>query len=292
MNAFYSHTSENEFVLSRFQEMLRTKYIGRSIIYRTEVESTMDVAKTEAEAGCPTGTLIIAEEQTKGRGSKGRTWISSEKGKSLYFTIVFHVKPEHATELIKLNLSVPIATTVTLKQEGNLERVGIKWPNDVWIYPDVHSVIPKKISGTLIDSVQTGDKLYALAGMGINLNQSFKDEPIVDSNNSEPIVPTSVFDITGKTVDREKFLAYFCNTLEGLLGFSQVDVITLFKDNDIVIGKEVNIIPSDKGALPYAAKVIGISKFGNLRVELKDGTGVKELIAEEVSIRPLTSCFK
>jgi len=286
MNAFYTHTSDNEFVLSRFQEMLRTKYIGRSFIYRTEVESTMDVAKNEAEAGCPTGTLILSELQTKGRGRKGREWSSSGRGKNLYFTLVFHIKPEHAMEMIKLNLAIPLATTLTLKEEG-LKKVGIKWPNDVWVYADNEATMPKKISGMLIDSVQSGDSLYGLAGVGINLNQTFGGESVDSGNHAVSNVATSVQDTIGKSVDREKFLAYFCNTLEALLGFSQKDVITLYKENDLLIGKEINVIPSDPNTLPYVAKAVGISKFGNLRIELKDGTGVKELIAEEVSIRPL-----
>ncbi|EFC35709.1 predicted protein [Naegleria gruberi] len=285
MEQIYANTKDSLFCIKRFQELLKTSYIGRSIVYRNQVETTMDIGRREAEEGCLTGTLILAEEQTKGRGRRGREWSSAGKGKNLYFTIVFHVRLDNAQELIKLNLAIPLAITITLRDEG-LENCGIKWPNDVWVIPNEKDSLPSKISGMLIDSVQSGETLFALAGIGINLNSSFKSTSLTQGENALPNVAISFLDATNKSVDREKFLAQLCNTLENLLAFSQKDVITLYKSHDILIGKDITISPSDKSP-SYTAKAVGISKFGNLMVEMKDGTGVKEMIAEEVSIRPL-----
>ncbi|KAF0981911.1 hypothetical protein FDP41_011772 [Naegleria fowleri] len=292
MEQYYTQCpSELAFSIPRFQELLKTKNIGRCFIYREQVESTMDVAKAQAEEKCPTGTLILAEEQTKGRGRKGRAWSSEGQGKSLYFTIVFHLNMEKASELIKLNLAIPLAVALTLKDEG-LKTCGIKWPNDVWVIPEQSTTSnAKKISGMLIDSVQTGESLFGLAGVGINLNQSFMSSnntrQAVEEKNELLNIATSYFDETNKTVEREKFLAHFCNTLEALLGLSQKEVLVLYKSNDILLGKDVTVIPADSKSAPYSAKAVGISKFGNLLVELNDGSGVKELVAEEVSIRPI-----
>ncbi|MGE5596819.1 MAG: hypothetical protein ACM3S1_12405, partial [Hyphomicrobiales bacterium] len=68
--------SELPFHAARFQDALRTTAIGRFLTYRLRTGSTMDLARTEAADGAPHGTLVLAEEQTAGRGRKGRSFHS------------------------------------------------------------------------------------------------------------------------------------------------------------------------------------------------------------------------
>ncbi|KAL9646148.1 hypothetical protein ABK040_008025 [Willaertia magna] len=282
---FRDGTTSNLFSFSEFQQALKTKYIGRCFIYRLETSSTMDIAKREAEENCPTGTLVLAENQTKGRGRKGRSWSSKGVGNDLYFSVIYHVKPENPLELLKLNLSVPVAVVLAIKEEG-AKDVGIKWPNDIWYWPNPKENA-QKICGMLVDTNQIGNSISACSGVGINVNQSIKFENIIDSHDSNlKNVAISVSDILQRKVNRELFLASICNKLEVLLSYSFEHIMSMYHEHDILYGKEITIYPLDTQNKPYPAKAKGISKYGNLLVELLDGTGIKELIAEEVSIRP------
>jgi BirA family biotin operon repressor/biotin-[acetyl-CoA-carboxylase] ligase len=275
MNNFsqYYITSGIHFDAKRFQTALKTKYIGRSFIYREETESTMNIAQRETHEGAATGTLILAERQTSGRGRKGREWVS-ETGGNLYFTIVIRVNPQEPLHLLKLNFALAAAIVQACRDEG-VQETYIKWPNDVWVKTnDSYS----KVCGMLIDSIQTQEDLSANCGVGLNVNQDMTKmkERIVGN------IPTSLFNELRSKVDREQLLAKICNALETLLGGSLESVLEVYKGYDILVGKQVTVTSGTNE--PRFGKAKGYSKFGNLIVKFDDGEE-KELLAEEVSIR-------
>ena len=108
---------------------LETETIGHDIHYFSEVDSTNDVAKYLAEEGAEEGTLVVAEIQNRGRGRRGKTWISPPGG--VWMTIILRpdIPPYQAPQL---TLVTGVAVAKTLKEELNLD-VGIKWPNDILI---------------------------------------------------------------------------------------------------------------------------------------------------------------
>ena len=75
-----------------FQDALTTRCIGRFLVYRPTVDTTMVLARREGEEGAPHGTLVLAEEQTAGRGRRGRGF-HSPAGENLYFTLVLRPSP-------------------------------------------------------------------------------------------------------------------------------------------------------------------------------------------------------
>lgn len=145
-----------------------TKYLGKEIIYEEEMESTQDVAKELAEQSGKNGSIIITENQTKGKGTKERKWIVS-KGKNITFTI-----------LLKNNLQVEKLEGFTVKvaeaiQNAIKELYGyslqIKKPNDLLLNG-------KKICGILMQIASIGGIVkYILVGIGFDVNEeNFSEE--------------------------------------------------------------------------------------------------------------------
>lgn len=139
---------------------------GWAIDYYASVGSTMDVARAAAAAGANEGLVVLAEEQTAGRGRLGRAWTSTA-GLNLAFTIV--LRPNLAL-VRRLAMLVPLAIAEGIEAATGL-RPALKWPNDV-------QFAGRKLCGVLLDVETRGDQpLFALAGIGINVNFDPSVEP-------------------------------------------------------------------------------------------------------------------
>ncbi|MER3536807.1 MAG: biotin--[acetyl-CoA-carboxylase] ligase, partial [Thermus sp.] len=124
-------------------------YLGR-------VDSTQDVLRGLARSGAPEGSLVLAEVQEKGRGRRGRVWLS-EPGKSLTFSLL--LKP--SLPLSGLGL-LPLLAGVALAEAVGVG--GLKWPNDL-LSPD-----GRKMAGVLLEAEVQGEEVaFALLGVGINV---------------------------------------------------------------------------------------------------------------------------
>eukprot|EP01130_Rhizamoeba_saxonica_P007267 TRINITY_DN2935_c0_g3_i2.p1 TRINITY_DN2935_c0_g3~~TRINITY_DN2935_c0_g3_i2.p1 ORF type:complete len:129 (-),score=35.27 TRINITY_DN2935_c0_g3_i2:124-510(-) len=124
-----------------------------------------------------------------------------------------------------------------------------------------------------------GSEFTVVLGIGINVNQTMSETEFADE-------AVSVSDVLGHQIDREKFLADFCNELERLLTLQFSDILELYRHYDLLVGKNIVIMPKKRESPEREyAKAVAISDEGVLIVEYEDGT-TKELIAEEVSIRP------
>lgn len=139
-----------------------TKYLGKEIIYQEEMESTQDLAKKIAKGNSKHGTLVITDNQSKGRGTKGRTWVAS-KGKNITMTLL--VKKEWKIEKLE-GLTIKIAEAIQgAIQELFSYSLTIKEPNDLLLNG-------KKICGILTESSTTLSTVnYVLIGIGFNVNE-------------------------------------------------------------------------------------------------------------------------
>ena len=134
------------------------------------VGSTMDVARTLAEGDAPAGTLVVAEEQTAGRGQKGRPWFSAP-GWSLHVSLLLRPAPDPGSVLSALPLRVGLATAGAVEEVAGV-AAAVKWPNDV-VTPE-----GRKLAGVLCEAAFVGtDRLFVVAGIGINVGQDTADFP-------------------------------------------------------------------------------------------------------------------
>ncbi|MFT3921507.1 MAG: biotin--[acetyl-CoA-carboxylase] ligase [Myxococcales bacterium] len=153
-----------ELTLERIHQQLKSSRYGRSLALVGETGSTNDDARAAALAGAVDGHTIVAETQTKGRGSRGRYWVSPA-GQDLYLSIVAHV-PLTLGQLPPLTLAVGLAVAETADVFlATGRRAAVKWPNDVWIDR-------RKCAGILIESVSFGQSTQPVViGIGVNVNR-------------------------------------------------------------------------------------------------------------------------
>lgn len=180
---------------------LQTRTLGRTIKLYDEVDSTQNIAHELVRNGAGEGTLVIAEQQTKGRGRMGRNWLSP-KGKGIWMSVV--LKPEIPLPFTpQLTLLVAVALCRTIRKLT--PEVGIKWPNDLLVRG-------KKISGILLESSAEDERLnYVIVGVGISAN--LKEEDYPDDLREKA---TSLLIETGEPIDRAALVCDFLLQLEDL----------------------------------------------------------------------------
>lgn len=268
-------------VLNSFEinEGLKTKVLGRNIVYLDQIDSTNNYAKKIAFEGCEEGTLVVADYQTCGRGRLGRDWNSSDK-KGVWMSLV--LRPDIPFEEVQmLTLAVSVAVVQALFEYAQIEA-GIKWPNDIIIKG-------KKVCGILVEMNMEVDKInFLVLGIGLNVNQrkdDFKEE-LLDRAIS---LNMHLEETSGsqKTLKRNELIATI------LLKFEEIydkvkcgafeDIISEWKKYSVTLGKEVSIIYKNE---QYRGIAEDITKEGKLIVKCEDGT-VKEVFSGEVSVRGL-----
>ncbi len=145
-------------VVKEIEHKLKTRFVGRKILFYPQLPSTMETAREMAKRGGEEGTVIVAGNQTAGRGRRGRKWISPEG--NLYFTLI--LRPQ-LVQLPQLVMLASVSVVRAIQEVSGLEA-DIKWPNDVLISG-------KKVCGILIENEVIGNAVrFSLIGMGLNVN--------------------------------------------------------------------------------------------------------------------------
>lgn len=134
---------------------------GHNVLRLDVTDTTMREAGEWAERNAPEGTLVLAEEQTAGRGRLGRTWIS-QRGLGIYGSLILRPSLPPAQAAI-LTLVVGLGAARGIGEAAG-RQCDIRWPNDVLLNE-------KKCCGVLVDLAAEQDRVeYAIAGFGINVN--------------------------------------------------------------------------------------------------------------------------
>lgn len=216
------------------------------------------------------GSVCLAEYQAKGRGRRGRQWISPF-GSNLYLSMYWQLEAGMAAAM-GLSLVIGIAAVEALEQLG-ISGVKLKWPNDLY-YQD------RKLAGILVEmSGQAGGAANLVIGMGMNVAM-----PKDTAGITQPWA--SVSEVTdGNVPDRNQLAASFINTweqallkyeAEGMSGF-----VERWNDLDNFLNRPVKLIIGSKEICGIAR---GINDQGG--VLLETDKGIETFIGGEVSLRP------
>lgn len=145
--------------MSDLQDFSALGSLGRPYRHLWQTQSTQNEAKALAEAGVGEGALVVAENQSAGRGRQGRPW-QTQPGSSLIFSLL--LRPQWPHEQLPL---LSLAAAVALRQSAGVG--GLKWPND-WLAPD-----GRKLAGVLLEAhFGAGQLAYVILGVGINVKQA------------------------------------------------------------------------------------------------------------------------
>lgn len=255
----------------RIREYLHTKWLGNTIIYEPEMDSTNIQAKRLGEHDAVNGTVVVTERQTAGRGRRGKSWVSPVG--NCYFSVL--LRPEVLVDRASIiTLVSAMALAKAIKQVTALDTM-IKWPNDV-------IANGKKLCGILTESSTDLEYInYAVVGIGINTNQTDFPEEIKDMASSIRLE-------TGKKVNRAELLGTFLNVFETYYEtFLETEDLTKLSEeyNCLLVnrGREVKIIEKETERILTA---VGIDDKGGLIVENSNGQR-ETIISGEVSVRGL-----
>lgn len=164
---------------------VRDETFVRSVEHRLTVDSTNSLALRMIEDSPELPLLVVADEQTAGRGRGANSWWSPVG--CLMFSLVIR-RLEQEERLPPYSLHMGLAVRAALAEIAPSTEVAVKWPNDVYLDQ-------RKVSGILVEVPPAGADTLVI-GVGINVNSSFQDAP-----SSVSRVGTSLYDATGSTFD-------------------------------------------------------------------------------------------
>jgi BirA family biotin operon repressor/biotin-[acetyl-CoA-carboxylase] ligase len=233
-------------------------HFGHPHLHLRLTDSTNTRARELAEAGAPGGTIVTADEQSAGRGRRGRAWSAPTGGALLLTAILSPVELTHAL----LPLSVPIAVCEAIESLAPV-AARIKWPNDVWLDE-------RKVAGVLIEARPPD---WALLGIGVNVALEPSDLP------ADLRWPAASL---GGEVSVAEARRALCAALDRTVEEPAEKTLTEFRRRDALAGREVSW--EGAGVAPGSGTAVGVADDGNLIVELAGGETLA-LGSGEVSLR-------
>ena len=242
---------------SSLKSLLHNKIIGKNLIVLDSVDSTNDYLKKLGNEGCENGTVVIAREQTKGKGRLGRTW-QSKKDDGIAFSVLLrpNVAPSEVSAITPL---AGLAVCKAIREYTKLDCV-IKWPNDI-------IVGRKKLVGILTEMSAEFDAVeYVITGIGINVDHTSFPEEIA-------FKATSLLLETGRHIDKNEFLACVLRHIENEFIKNNLELtptaLSEYTDLCATVGRSVTF---QRGTRRISGMAVGVSEHGELKVMMSDGT--------------------
>lgn len=248
--------------------------------YLSTVDSTNNLAARWAEDGAPDLTLVVADEQTAGRGRLSRRWFTPP-GAALAFSLILRKTEQNYLvpndSISRLTALGAISVCDALEQTFlSTHPAQIKWPNDVLVGR-------RKLAGVLTEAHWQGDQLQ-VAILGIGINVAPKSVPS-DENLDFPA--TCLESIAQKTVDRWELLhEVLAKLLHWRILLNSPKLIQAWERRLAFLGEQVQVIFKDK--VLFKGQVTGLKSDGSLILRTRSGN-VKDLQVGEIRLRPVDS---
>jgi len=239
------------------RQRLHAGAFGSRIHHYYQVDSTMNEAARLAAAKAPQGALVVAEEQTAGRGRFGRSWFSP-RGTGLYFTLILRPKLAPAAAPI-LTLLAGVAVAEALAELTDLPT-DVRWPNDVLIRG-------KKCCGILVEMTAQPERVeHVQIGVGVNVNQTAIPAELAAE-------ATSLRRETGRAFSRVEILVSILDRMERYYDLLQergaAPIVERFGEiSSYARGKRVRVTD---GPRVLTGVTVGLSPEGMLLVRRDDG---------------------
>ena len=229
-----------------------------NIVYRAAVGSTNDLAKDLALEGAPGGTVVLTDEQTAGRGRRGRSWLAPSRTNLLFSVLL---RPSLSPDRVfSLTMALALACLEAIREETGLQCL-IKWPNDLYAGG-------RKLAGILTEfGGKAGQVEWVVLGLGLNVNWCPKGEIAVPGSPA-----TSILAETRETFSRNGLLVQILKRFEShherLLSGGVSDLYRRWNEHSLVMGKEVVIESEERRIL---GKAVRIDENGALILEDERG---------------------
>ncbi len=249
----YMLVQEPDLILPyKIKEKLTTEFMGRRIEHFIRCESSNEIAKALAREGLREGTLVICEEQSRGRGRLSREWISPRGGIWCSLLLKPTLTPGEAP---LLGFASALSIAKSIRKLYSLDAQ-LKWPNDVMIGE-------KKVAGVLVEVEAEVDAInFAVVGFGIDANFSSSQFPLEVRE-----IATTLRDELGHDIKREELLAEVLNEMEAhygsLLRGAKSELIAEYKSLCSTLGKKVRVVQRDR---EIVGKALDIDADGSLIV--------------------------
>ncbi|HKT46650.1 MAG TPA: biotin--[acetyl-CoA-carboxylase] ligase [Candidatus Acidoferrales bacterium] len=250
------------------KKRLRGSLFGKRIHHFFKIDSTNRVAMELGHAGEPEGAIVLAEEQTAGRGRAGRSW-HSERAAGIYVTLL--LRPKLAPVQAPLLTMMAGISAHSAISAGTGVTSDVKWPNDLMVNG-------KKLGGILTEMyAEPAQVRFIVVGIGINVNQQQFPGELAET-------ATSLRRETGRSISRLELLAKLLLEFESdynrFLAEGPASVVRRFeKISSYASGKRVRV---SNGQEQFYGVTAGLAPEGLLRVE-RDGGELTTVIAGDVT---------
>jgi BirA family biotin operon repressor/biotin-[acetyl-CoA-carboxylase] ligase len=251
--------NEERLNLDLIQSGLSSSLFGVNVVYHPALGSTNDLAKEFALQGAPEGTVVVTEEQTAGRGRRGRSWLAPSKT-NLLFSIL--LRPALSpNRVFSLTMALALAALEAIKDETGLSCL-IKWPNDLYVGA-------RKLAGILTEFAGKDQHVeWVVLGLGLNVNWRPEDGKGISGFSA-----TSILAETQKKFTRNGLLVQILKQFEShherLLSGGGGDLYRKWNEYSLVLGKEV-VIESEERRI--SGKAVRIDENGALILEDERGS--------------------
>ena len=248
---------------------LGSSLFAQNLVFHRSLDSTNTLAKELAAQGAPEGTLVLAEEQSEGRGRMRRRWVSPGHVNLLFSLLL---RPHiHKDQVFVTTMILALATIEAIKSRTGLTST-IKWPNDIFAEG-------KKLGGILTEfSLRQEEIDYVVVGLGLNVNWSPHQTEGVSN------LATSILAETGSRISRNDLLVALLRIFEVYYGevlSGQIDEFyRTWNEASMIIGRNVEIVsPIEK----THGQALRIDRSGALIIE-DDAGKEQRIISGEVSV--------
>ena len=231
--------------------------IGRRVVYKPRMASTNSTAHRLAQQGYASGTVVTTDAQVGGRGRFGRTWHMRQRS-SLACSVI--LRPTLApSELARLGMAAAIAAVAACRA-GDVPAQ-VKWPNDI-------VVGERKLGGVLCEaSLQGAAVQYAIVGIGLNVNDDFRDRPELRAT------ATSIQLAIGRRADRSALLIGLLRELDSWIAETRAQpaVLSAWAARCATVGRTVTVHDARSGQRIISGLAIRLEPDGALIVRQPSG---------------------